>query len=74
MIYIVLQQKEMVTRFSQLALEIMPKKRTSFKKRSKSLLSKISDRIAELEGLKKSAQSAARSVSQPVHSLITCRK
>ncbi|KAI2776044.1 hypothetical protein F4815DRAFT_449636 [Daldinia loculata] len=63
MIYIVLQQKEMVTRFSHLALEIIPKKHTSFKKRSKSLLSKISDRIAELEGLKKSAQSAARSVN-----------
>ncbi|KAI0117147.1 hypothetical protein F4814DRAFT_459365 [Daldinia grandis] len=63
MIYIVLQQKEMITRFSQLALEIIPKKRTSFKKRSKSLLSKISDRVAELEGLKRSAQSAARSVN-----------
>ncbi len=68
-IYVVKQQQQVITKYTEQALEILenqsedsPQKK-SFEKRAKALICELEAQIEELEGLKRSAESTAQNVS-----------
>jgi len=74
-IYVVKQQQQIITKYTELVLEILdpPESdaiskgasvpRRAFQKRAKALESELTSQIEELEGLKRSAESTAKNVS-----------
>jgi hypothetical protein len=74
-IYVVKQQQQIITKYTELVLEILdpPESdaiskgvslpRRAFQKRAKALGSELTSQIEELEGLKRSAESTAKNVS-----------
>lgn len=69
-IHVVRQQEQVITKYTEQAVEILENRfgmnhvqTNLFKKRANSLVSELQNQIKELEGLKRSAESAAQNVS-----------